>query len=914
MLVGRADEERRIDQLLDTARKGHSAVLAVVGEPGVGKSALLQYAESQARGMNVLRARGVQSETHVPFAGLFELVRPALGHLDRLSRPQAVALESALALRPARAQDRFAVGAATLGLVTAFAEEAPLLLVVDDAHWLDGSSAAALLFAIRRTLADAVAVLLCAREGEPSLLDGTDLPTMRLLGLQRDAAAQLVRSHVSDAVSDDTVDRLHRETGGNPLALLEFSTDPQSVHSDAPPGAPFPVVTTVAQVYLRRVHALPGSARFLLLLAAAGEADDLLGLSRAAASLDLDLADLGTAETAGLVLVRADHVEFRHPLVRSAVYADATPVSRRRAHRAWASALPDADLDRRAWHLALAALGPDDTACAALAQAGERARERSAYDVACRAFERAGQLAPDDARRARLSFAAADAAWLAGRADRAVELLESLRGRPAPPAVAVSVEHLRGHIATRLGPVDEGRTILLTGAEKAVGVDLDQAVVMFAEALNAAFYAGDTSAMRAIADRIAEVAPVGGSPRTAFFAAMARGMALIFSGAGEQGAVLVRAAVDLLEGSGELAEDPRLLAWVPMGPVWLRETRPGPTPVDRALELARRQAAVGVLPFLLGHVAIDQAAGERWARAEATVHEAISLARETGQRSDLATTLARAAWLEARQGREDACREHATEALALSRELGLGPCEIWSHAALGDLELGLGRPAVALGHLERQQAALVRRGIRDVDLSPAPELVDAHLRLRQPEQAAEVAERFWVAAEHKGLPWALARAARCRGLLAAEAEMDDAFTTALALHQRTPDVFETARTRLAYGSRLRRARQRVRAREHLRAAVETFDRLGAAPWSDLARAELAATGEVARRREPATVDELTPQELQIALMLAEGRTTREAAAAVFLSPKTVEYHLRSIYRKLAVSSRDELRSAVSRSG
>jgi DNA-binding CsgD family transcriptional regulator len=909
MLVGREVEQQRVERLLDTARAGRSEVLAVVGEAGVGKSVLLDHAQSRAEGMLVLRARGVQSETHVPFAGLLELLRPALRCLDRLAAPQAAALESALALRPARAQDRFAVGAATLGLLTAYAEESPVLVLVDDAHWLDASSAAALLFALRRTLADAIGVVLTVRAGEPSLLDDADLPTVTLHGLDRAAAAELVRGHVHEAVTDEAVDRLLRETGGNPLALLELSADRLALHPESPLDTPPPVVTSVAQAYLRRCRSLPEPTRDLLLLAAAGESSDLLVLASAARSLRLDVADLEPAESAGLVRV-GERVEFRHPLVRSAVYGDAAPDRRRQAHRALALALPDAEVDRRAWHLALATLGPDDSACSALEQAGDRARGRSAYDVACRAYERAGRLAPDQVRRTRLLHAAADAAWLGGRAERALELLDATG--PAPPALSVAIAHLRGQIATRLGPVTAGQQLLIAGAEQAALVDVDRAVVMLAEALNAAFYAGDATAMRDIADRITTL---GGTTFYAtIYARMARGMALIFSGSGEQGAVLVREAVALAERSEQLVEDPRLLAWVVMGHAWLREAQAGPTVVDRALEVARRQMAVGALPFLLSLVAIEQAAGDRWAEAEAGFHEAISLARETGQRTDLAVALARSAWLEARQGKEGACRDHAAEGLALSRELGLGPCEIWVHAALADLALGLGRHEAAVGHLEEQQAVLASRGIRDIDLSPVPELVDAHLRLRHPERAAAIVDGFGADAQAKGQPWALARAARCRGLLAPDDAMDEPFETALALHLQTPDLFETARTRLAYGARLRRARQRVRAREQLRPAVQAFDRLGAAPWSDLARTELAATGETARRREPATVNDLTPQELQIALMLAGGRTTREAAAALFLSPKTVEYHLRSVYRKLDVNSREQLADALLRRG
>lgn len=370
----------------------------------------------------------------------------------------------------------------------------------------------------------------------------------------------------------------------------------------------------------------------------------------------------------------------------------------------------------------------------------------------------------------------------------------------------------------------------------------------------------------------------------------------------------------MLERSDELSDDPRLLVWAAMGSIWLREADTGRALAYRALDAARRKSAVGALPFVLGHVAIDQAATDRWAQAQAGFHEAIGLARESRQHTDLAAMLAFLACLEARQGQAQQCRAHAAEALSLSRGLGLGLSEVWAISALGELELGLGRPEEALAHFEDKQAVLRARAIMDPDLSSAPELTEIYLRLGRGQEAASVAEEFSRDAGAKPQPWASARAARCRGLLADEGESDRHFDDALALHGQTADAFETARTQLAYGARLRRERQRVRAREQLRAAVEVFDRLGAGPWSQVARAELAATGETARRRDETTLNDLTPQELQIALSLADGRTTRETAAVLFLSPKTIEYHLRNIYRKLSVGSRSELKEAVGKLG
>jgi DNA-binding CsgD family transcriptional regulator len=915
MLLGRDQEQAMLVWLLQNARASRSGVLAVVGDVGIGKSALLGYAQEQAAGLSILRARGVQSEAHIPFAGLFELLRPALGCIGQIPDPQAAALESALALRPAATtQDRFAIGAATLSLLAAYAEAHPVAVLLDDAHWLDGSSADALLFAFRRLVADPVAVIMTVREGEPSLVDGSGLQTLRLTGLDRATAAELLRREVAEPVSDDLADRLQAETGGNPLALLELARDrgwrdgaPHAAH----PGVPLAAGTSVAGVYVQRFRSLPQRTRDVLVLAAASDSGEMPALSRAAAALGLDINDLVPAEAAALITVRDAVVEFRHPLARSAVYGDVPAAERRAAHRALAGALPDIEADRRAWHLALGAFGPDESAASALEQAGLRARQRGAYEVSSRAFERGALLAPEEGQRGRLLFAAADAAWLGGLADRAEVLLGQARKDAAGADLLISIEQLRGHIAQRRGPVREAQEILLAAADLAEHFDAERAVVVLAEAVNASFYAGDAATMRDAARRAAALMPPDASNRTAFFASIAQGMALVFAGEGGTGADSIRVAVKLLEQSDELRGDPRFLAWAAMGPLWLREADTGRALADRALAVARRQSAVGVLPFVLTHVGIDLVAGtDRWAEAHASFHEAIGLARETGQRTALAASLARIAWLEARQGRPGQSRQHAVEALGLARELGVVVCEAWALAALGELELGLGREELALAHFAEQLDVLRKRDIGDVDLSPAPELVELYLRLGRGDEAAEVASGYERDALKKAQPWALARAARCRGLLSTEDQIGSHFSEALALHDQTPDAFEAARTRLAYGSRLRRGRQRVAAREQLRAAMDIFDLLGAAPWSETTRAELAATGETARRRDPSTLNELTPQELQIALRIAGGLTTREAAAALFLSPKTIEYHLRNIYRKLAIGSRAELIAAM----
>lgn len=907
-LVGRDDELVRIGRVLEQARSGTSQVLALAGEPGVGKSVLVERAVEMAVGMKVLRARGVQSEAHIPFAALADVLRPALVLLDRIPRPQAEAIEGALALIPSRSQDRFAIGLATHSLLTAYAELAPVLLVVDDAHWIDGSSADALAFALRRLVADPVAVLLAVRSGQPSVLAAAAPERIEVMGLDLAAAAALVTAEVG-AVAMPLLGRLHRETGGNPLALLEAARQMDTLRRDAPLDTPLPVLTSVSEIYLERVRALRPAAQCVALLAASSDLTDLGLLARAASALGVDIADVADAEEARLVRVGDGRVEFLHPLIRSAIYNDAPSNRRRRAHRALADALPDREADRRAWHLALAAIGPDPIACSALVQAGDRALGRNAYEVAARAFERSSQLAASDASQAELLQRAARCAWDAGLSDRARQLIDRAQELPAPETVSAGLEHLRGQIAARQGPVGTGLAHLLSAARRTAPRSADEAVIILAEAIQTAFYAGDAASMRQAAETIGSLRARISSGRAAFFAAMSQGMAYTFSGRTRDGADHLHLAIDIAA-TIPAPDDPQWHAWIALCNLWLRESGFRRDLIERAAEMARSRTALGALLYLLSYLAIDQGAADQWAQAEAGFHQVAALARETGQRTDLAAALARLAWLEGRQGREDACLGHAEEASSISAELGLRLCEIWVHAALGELHLAHGRGERALEHFTRQKALLDRSGIGDVDLSPAPELVELHVRSSATAEAAALATAYHEQALDKGLPWARARAARARGLIASEEEMDGLFEEALGIHRLTPDCFETARTQLAYGSRLRRARQRVRSRQQLRQAIDTFDRLGARPWAAQARAEMAATGEKARARNFSTREQLTPQELHIALLLSAGRTTREAASALFLSPKTIEYHLRNVYRKLDCRNRAELASAL----
>ena len=910
MLLGRERELQALEQLLSDARSGTSAVLAIVGEPGIGKSVLLEEARRSADGFTVLQARGVESEARVPFGGLLEVLRPALGRLRSIPGPRADALGRALALQPGPTGEPFAVGAATLSVLAAEAEEAPVLVLLDDVQWLDDSSSAALRFAIRRLVADPIAVLLTARTGEPSLLDSADLEILELEGLERDEAAELAARAAGRSLDAATLERLYVTTAGNPLGLVQLARDAASL-VDPTRAGPVPVSTSIARAFAARAGRLAPPERAVLLVAAASEVDEVAVVGRAAAALGLDVADLDGAEAAGLVRLEAGRVVFEHPLARSAIYSEANAQDRRAAHRALADALPDLDRDRRAWHLAAATAGPDEAAAEALAGAGGRAYERAAYAVAATAFARGARLHPDARRRGELLFDAAESAWRAGSVDECRERIDEAEPLAADPTLVARIGHRRGRLLAGAGHADAGHDTIVAAAESISGLAPELAVRMLADAVDSSFPSGDSIRMLAASERAVALAGAATDPRSSFFAAVAHGMSLVFAGRGAEGADAFRGAVAIAESNADLRDDPETAALLAMGPLYLREAEVGSDLIDTALEVTRAHAAIGVLPRLLHRVARHDAGADRWSEAQAHYSESLALAREARQRTEVAGALSGLARLQARFGHEERCRETAAESLALCRELELTTYEIWTHAALGELELGLGNAAAAAEHFERQTARLREGGLADVDLWPAPEMIDCRLRLGDAGRAAQLAVDYLAAAEEKGQPWALARAHRAIALTtdgAAEPE----FELALELHAATPDPFETARTRLAFGSYLRRARERSRARPELRAAIDVFDGLGAEPWATLAGAELAATGETARRRSPHTLDELTPQELQIALILAGGKTTREAAAALFLSPKTIEYHLRHVYRKLDIRSREELADVMRR--
>ena len=907
MLVGRDRELRAIDEALASARVGRSTRLVIHGEPGMGKTALLDHAAATAGEMQLLRARGVEFEADLPFAGLHELVGPALGSLERLPSVHAAALRSSLGLGARIEADRLIVGAAVLGLIAAHAERGPVLVLIDDAHWVDRASAEAIAFAARRLFADPVAVLIAVRDGEESPFLEAGLPGIELRGLDEDSAARLLGGEAAEA---GVVERMVRATGGNPLALLEMRAGTASMPRS--PLDDLPVATSVERAYLRRVEGLGEDAKRVLLLVAAAGVPDAGLIERAAAAMGIAASAVDAAVDArSLIASTGDRLEFVHPLARAAIYHAAAPAQRRAAHRALAGATPAGeDPDRRAWHLAAAAPGHDEEAAAALEEVAERARESTGYDAASSALVESARLTEGAEARCRRLLGAAANAWLAGRADRALKLLDEARPLATTAAATTEIDNLAGHIAMRRGAVAEGHAMLVAAARAIESSDRLKAVRMLSDAALSAFAAGHPRRYVGAAETALALVRDGDPPESRVFALVSFAALAVMAGRGADGPARLRESVPLFDAVPADSSDALFLACEGMAGLYLREAEAGRDLLDRALNQARERAPAAALPVLEFMLGRDAAATDRWQVARVHYEEGVRLARETTQSTWLTGSIAGLAWLDALEGRQEECRAHAAEALELADRYGMGFFRAWALIALGQLELGLGDPAAALERFVECDAFLAEIEIDDPDIAPAPDIVDALVRLGRTDDARAALRAYVERAEAKGQPFALARAARARGLLAADGEYAAQFEAALRHHESTPDVFERARTELYFGERLRRSRRRVDARVRLHAALRAFDRLGAAPWAERAIAELKASGETARVRDETSRQQLTPQELQVALMLAEGLTTREAAGRLYLSPKTVEYHLRHVYDKLEVRTRDELRAVL----
>ncbi len=907
MLVGREPEQQRIATLVAGARVRQSGVLVISGEAGIGKTALLEDAARTAGEMQVLRASGSEFEATLGFAGLHQLLVPALGLLDHLPDQLREALEVALTLRNGPAPQRFAVGVATLSLLSRCAEDRPLLILIDDAHLLDPATAETVRFVARRLVADPIALLVFLRPEPDAILNTADLCRLDLTGVGIDAARALIGQGSGRSSEPESVLALHRVTAGNPLALLELSQDLDSI-ARLPPELPATVPDVVARAFGGRVSSLTESARRALLIAAIADGD-LATTAQAAPVLGCTVDELVQAEAIGLLRLAGDRALFRHPLVRPAIYSTASPGLRRDVHHAVAAALPESSADLRAWHLSQACVGPDEGVADALAAVADRACARGAHGAAVAAFARSAELTTRHGVRAARMLSAGESAWLAGQPGRADALLERATVLAADRGTLAEIADLRGNLALLSGSLDEGREMLLRAAELSESTDPDAAVMRLADAISGCFYQCHTAGALAAADRVERLIGTCRTDVARIRGQMVVGVARVLAGA--PGVEWIRTAVDELTIHPHLPADPRRPHWQVLGTLFLREAGSGRDLMSRAINDDRTRTALGALPTLLFYTARDDATTDRWASGMTAYDESIVLARETGQTTNLAISLAGLAWLQARMGRVEDCQANADEALILAEQHGITLATLWAHFALGDLHLARGDAPTAADWFYRLRTVLHEIAFLDVDLAPGPELAEAQLRNGDVSGSAVTAREYLTRATAKGQPWALARAHRAVALTCSEAaERTALFERALELHGASPDLFEEARTRLAYGATLRRNRSRVAARPQLRLALEAFERLGASPWADLAATELDATGEKVRRGSDGYLGVLTSQEIRIARMLSDGRTTKETSVALFLSPKTVEYHLRHVYQKLQIRSRDELSAAM----
>ncbi len=905
MLLGREAERRQLDGLLRRARAGRSGVVVLRGEPGIGKTALLDYAASRAGSMRVLRAAGAEPEAGIAFAGLYSLLHPVAEHLDALPEGHAEALRAALGLSGGPVTvtpDRLAVAAGTFGLLTTAAETRPLLVLVDDLHWLDPASTDALLFAVRRLGRDLVACVCSTRPGLPGL---EGLPVRDLAGLAEPDAALLVKAVAGIAPVPAVARRLHAETGGNPLALTEAAaalTSRQLAGADLPevPEVPLEPSEAVRQRYAARLAGLDPAARVTLLTAAAAGTCPVSVIMAAAAQLGGGQS-LAEAEDARLVRISAAGVEFSHPLVRSVAYHQAAPSRRRAAHRALAGALAGRDRERAAWHLAAAATGADDAAAAALDAAARAAERKGAPQLAAAAWERASELSDtDDARMGRL-VQAAEAALQAGDLDRAARLAAAPTA-DLPTAHSARLLAVRGRLDFLRGRMAAAQAVLRNAAELAANNDPRLAAELLGESIEACFEAGLLDEAARSAELLQrEAARCDESAR--FVADLASGQLALLRGDPETGRRLLRRCIARQEDPALAPSAKRQLNAVT---VWIHLGRPDRASqyADRAVELARDAGELSCLPDALSAAVTCCRETGRWQQALAQGNQALDLAQVTGQAWVTCEVLGDLASIEAAQGRDWECRAHAREANRLAAELGLRIRQLRLRCHLALLELGQARLDEAIARYGQARRLATDWGVHDPCFSPLPDLIEAYARAGDLARARAALPEFEAQLPGDDSPLEAARAERLRGILT-EGDFDRHFLRGIALHEQCHAPFEQARTHLCYGERLRRARRRRDARAQLRAAIEIFDPLGAMPWAQRARAELRATGESVT--DPGPVRErLTPQEMQIALLVSEGRTNAEVGRAVFLSTRTVEFHLSRAYRKLGVATRTEL--------
>ncbi len=911
MLVGRDLETAHLAELLEQARHGISGSVVVRGDPGVGKSALLEQLVEGADGVLVLRTRGLEVEAPLAFAALHRLLLPVMRLRAQLPTPQARALRIALGEEDGPSIDPFLVAIATFSMLTAAAEESTVLCVVDDAHWLDSASADALLFATRRLEADRVAMVFAARETGDRTFAPEGVPSLVLHGLDATGVRALLAENTAVVVSAEVTERLLAETGGNPLALVELPTglSDEQLAGMAPLPPQLMLTARVEQVFLDRCRRLSEPAQELMLVAVADDTGRLVTVQRAAAALGVGPEALSEAERSGLLSVSGDSVTVRHPLVRSAVYQAATVLERRDVHRALADALGSLeDSDRATWHRAAVVDGPDEELAAALDDVGVRAERRGGYRAAADAHALAADLEVDPAARARHLYDAARNAWSSGQTTRASDLLSTARERAEDPLLLADIDRLRGRIAVNVGSAADAHRIFTHAAEQVAAHDPVRALEMAVAVAVAHSHGIDSGA--SLPDDLIDVhdSPQD-TARTRCLKQLLVSTRLDINGDHVAALTELHHALETALGAPDTLADLDLLGNLANSALHLGDDESHRRFYGLMLSTARENGDGMAVLYALQRLAFGHYVAGQWVALRSTSEEAVALGLSVGQ---AAATAAPQAWLTllaALQGRSDYDERLTTlEELVVARPpVGILAQPVldltrWAkgvHALLG------GDAAGALHQLRQMQLPALNQ-------MAAYDRIVAAIRGESPDEAAAWVADLEALADDTGLPWAQAAADFGRAMLS---EHDDAgdpertsefFDSSLAHHAAANRPYDRARVGLAYGEFLRRGQRRVDARTHLRAALELFGDLHAAPLADRATQELRASGETARKRNPSTLVQLTPMELKVAQMVASGMSNKDVAAQIWVSPRTVAFHLRNVFSKAGITSRGEL--------
>jgi DNA-binding CsgD family transcriptional regulator len=899
-LLDRAAETAALEGVLAAVRDGLSGVLVLRGDAGIGKTVLLEWAAVQALDMQVARVAGIQAEMGMGFAGLHQLLVPFLSGLEGLPGPQRQALESAFGLVAGPAPDRFLVGLAALTLLTDAAAGRPVLCLVDDVQWLDQVSVEVLGFIARRLYADRVGMLLTVREGEgegpAAALAG--LPELMLGGLPQEAAGELLATSAGARVDGRVSAQIVSGVAGNPLALVELAGEltPGELSGAVPLSWPLRFGERLEELYLARVQALPADTRTLLLVAAADPSGDPALVYKAAGQLGTS-PEAGEAAGTQWLVSWQPRVRFRHPLIRSAAYYAAPPRARRRAHAALAAVTdPGADPDRRAWHRAEAAPGPDEQVAAELERSAGRAQARGGLAAAAAFLERAVLLTADPARHAERVLAAAQTSMQAGAFGKALELLDTAEAGPLDEFASARVDKLRGRIAYASSLGGDAPSLLLKAARRLEPLNLDLARETYLTAWNAASMAGHLAGASDLLEvsRAARALPPPADPARPVDLVL-DGLARLVTDGPAAAAPVLRQAVNAFT-VGDLSGDEGLRwGWMATNVLW--DDDAGHAIRARQVQLARDAGALESLPTDLIALAMGDTRRGDFRAAASLIAETDAVAEVTGVRIAPYAHM----FLASLRGNQAELTPLMTAAIAVAAE-GQGVAAPLAHWMAAILHNGLGRydEAFAAAQQAKEHSHLFNF------LWGLPELVEAAVRTGNTEVAAGALAELAETTRAGGTDFGLGLEARCRALVSGGAAAEACYREAIGRLSRTRLRPETARAHLLYGEWLRRQRRRRDARGQLRTAFEMFDAMGMAAFAGRARAELRATGERARPRSPGAAEVLTPQEEQIARLVAGHLTNREIAARLFISASTVEYHLRKIFRKLRVSSRAQL--------